>query len=297
MTNLALEQLRSNLRSVDLDFTRDPRELRPMYDAIFAQLPLPATVVYEASTVAGLPGTWCTPARGDPSKAVMYLHGGGYLLGSAHAYRPLGGIIAELLGSPVFILDYRLAPEHPYPAAVDDAITAYRTLLGQVSRPEGLALIGDSAGGGLALSLMLAARDARLALPASSVLWSPWVDLVCSGTSMQAKAGDDVSLKRSGLQHASRMYLRGAKPEGLAAPLDASLAGLPPLLIQVGSAEILLSDATRLAEACGLADVSVNLNVWRDMPHVFQAFHPLLEEGREAITQTVDFVRSHWRNL
>ena len=205
-------------------------------------------------------------------------------------------LVGIVKGSAVFVLDYRLAPENPYPAAIEDCVAAYEALLSQGFDGDRLAIVGDSAGGGLALALLIAVRDANLPLPASAVLWSPWLDLACAGTSMEVKAAADVSLNRRGLLHAGRAYVQGdGRPRGLAAPLEACLDGLPPLLIQVGSAEILLSDATRLADACALADTPVRLDVWKGMPHVWQAFFPMLEEARSAITQAADYVQSHWR--
>lgn len=191
-------------------------------------------------------------------------------------------------------VDYRLAPEHPFPAAVDDAVAAYRALLASGFAPEHIVVAGDSAGGGLTLSMLVAARDAGLPLPAAGLLLSPWLDLACIGDSMTSKRHDDPSLTREGLLAMAALYLNG-KPalQSLASPLQASLVGLPPLLVQVGTAEILYSDATRLAARAGDDNTRLMLSVWPDMIHVWHFFSFLLPEGKDALREAGDFLRGH----
>jgi acetyl esterase/lipase len=190
-------------------------------------------------------------------------------------------------------LDYRLAPEHPFPAAVEDAVAGYRYLLSRGIRPGRIAIGGDSAGGGLVVAAMLAIREAGLAQPACGWCISPWVDMEGIGESMSSKAAADPMVQREGLLEMARLYLNGADPRSpLAAPIYADLRGLAPLLIQVGAAETLLDDAIRLAKGAGAADVRVDLQVWPEMVHVWHLFHPELKAGLRAIEAGAAFVRS-----
>ena len=188
-------------------------------------------------------------------------------------------------------LDYRLAPEHPFPAAVDDCVAAYRALLEGGIKPADIVLAGDSAGGGLVIATLVAARDAGLPMPAGALTISPWVDLACTGSSMQSKIAADPSITREGLLANAELYLQG-KPltTPLASPLYADLRGLPPVFVQVGTAEVLLDDAIRLVGALGAADVPVHLSVWPNMPHVWHIFGFMLSEGRDALTEAGVFL-------
>jgi acetyl esterase/lipase len=225
---------------------------------------------------------------------MLYLHGGGYAIGSIVTHRGLAGRLSQAAAARVLLVDYRLAPEHPFPAAVNDATGAYRWLLAQGIDPARLIIAGDSAGGGLTIAALVAVRDAGMPLPAAAVCLSPWVDLEGSGDSVTTKATADPLVQKAGLLQLAAWYLAGANPRTpLAAPLYADLRDLPPLLIQVGTAEILLDDATRLAEKAIAAGVKVTLEPWEDMIHVWQLFAPMLPEGQKAIERIGVFVQQH----
>jgi acetyl esterase/lipase len=190
-------------------------------------------------------------------------------------------------------IDYRLAPEHPFPAAVDDALAAYRFLLSSGIQPGGITIAGDSAGGGLVVAVMLAIRDAGLPQPACGWAISPWVDMEAIGGSMEGKAATDPTVQRAGILDMAKHYLNGANPRApLAAPIYADLRGLAPLLIQVGAAETLLDDAIRLAQVAGAADVAVDLQIWPEMIHVWHTYHPELAAGRRAIAAGGEFSKA-----
>jgi acetyl esterase/lipase len=225
---------------------------------------------------------------------MLYLHGGGYVVGSIATHRGLAGRLSQAAAARVLLVDYRLAPEHPFPAAVDDAASAYRWLLAQGIESARLVIAGDSAGGGLTIATLVALRDAGVPLPAAAVCLSPWVDLEGSGDSVTTKAAADPLVQKDMLLQLGAWYLAGADPRTpLAAPLYADLRRLPPLLIQVGTAEILLDDATRLAEKATAAGVKVTLESWEDMIHVWQLFAPMLPEGQQAIERIGVFVQQH----
>lgn len=242
------------------------------------------------------PGIWALPEKRNGDRVMLYLHGGTYVVGSARGYRSMASQLAALSGAKVFIADYRLAPEHPFPAVIDDALAVYRGLLDSGVNPGNIVVAGDSAGGGLSMALLLAARDAGLPQPAAVALMSPWVDMTQSGASWRTKKSADPLLGR--LDEGSSMaesYLNGADPRHpLASPLLAELYDLAPILIQVGSSECLPDDATALAARLAAADVKVVLDVWPLMIHVFQGMGDHLTEGRAAITAMADFLDTYW---
>jgi len=247
----------------------------------------------EPVRAGGVPAEWIAAPGADDSRTVLYLHGGGYVIGSIVTHRCLVAGIAAASGCRALALDYRLAPEHAFPAAVDDATAAYRWLLEQGTVPSRVVIAGDSAGGGLTIATLLALRDAGTPLPAAGVCLSPWVDLEGTGDSLRTRADQDPMVRADGLHSMARMYLAGADPRApLASPVHADLRGLPPLLIQVGDAETLLDDSTRLAARAKAAGVDVELEVWPEMVHVFQAFAPMLPEGRDAIARIGAYVRA-----
>lgn len=253
--------------------------------------PPPADVRYEPASAGGVPAEWTAAAGARSDRALVYLHGGGYCLGSIATHRALVARIARESGVRVLSVGYRLAPEHPHPAAVEDAVAAYRFVLGQGLAPAQVAFAGDSAGGGLVVAALVAARDAGLPLPAASACISPWLDLTLSGDSTTSKAPEDPMLTPEDLRLFAGAYAGANLHAATASPLFADLAGLPPLLLQVGGAELLLDDSTRLAAAARAAGVEVSLRVWDDMIHVWHAFADLLPEGAQAVRQLAAFVR------
>jgi len=240
----------------------------------------------------GVPAERVTTA-GAGSRVVLFLHGGGYCVGSPRTHRALAAHIARAAEAVSYVPDYRLAPEHPHPAALEDALAAYRWLLSHIIKPAQIVIGGDSAGGGLALACAIAIRDAGLALPAALVLISPWTDLTLSGDSTKTHARRDPMLSHSIGALWSRLYL-GPHPADhpLCSPLFANLAGLPPMLIQVGSEEILLSDSQRLEQRATAAGVSVKLSRYDGMWHDFQAHAGVLRESDSAITEIGSFVKN-----
>jgi monoterpene epsilon-lactone hydrolase len=226
-----------------------------------------------------------------PDRHLLYLHGGAYVSGSPALYRHFAWRLADAARTSVWMLAYRLAPEHPFPAALEDGVAGYRWLADQMPDTRQLFVMGDSAGGGLTLSLLLKLRDDGSPLPAAAVAMSPWTDLALTGPSLQSNAAADPMLNADDLPELVRHYLAGADPQTpYASPLYGDPAGLPPVLIQVGSDEILRDDATRTAEKLQLNDHRSRLEIWPRMPHVFQLFVPFLPEARKAIARAGDFI-------
>ncbi len=285
--DLVVQMLRSQPPVVGGDVAERRAGLERMTAA-----PLPADVSSEPVSADGVPAEWVVAEGADPGRALLYLHGGGYVIGSIATHRDLAARLSRATGARVLVVDYRLAPEHPHPAAVDDAVRAFRWLVEQGLDPRRVAIAGDSAGGGLTVATLVALRDAGDALPAAGVCLSPWTDLACEGGSMDTHDHRDPMVRPEGLREMAAMYLGGLPASTpLASPVHAELAGLPPLLVQVGTAEVLLDDSTRLADRARAAGVEVELDVWDDMVHVFQAFAAILPEGREAIERIGAFVR------
>jgi len=253
-------------------------------------LPFPKNVNFSPETFDGVEGEW---ARSNDSSlgTLLYLHGGGYFACSPRTHRSITGAYA-LGGFTVFAPDYRLAPENPFPAAVEDALTAYRAMLERAPANR-LAIGGDSAGGGLALSTLLAAKSAGLPMPACILLFSPWTDLAATGDSVVANARLDSMLYGPKLAEGADIYLNGADPKNpLASPLYGDLTGLPPLLIQVAAPEVLLSDSTRLADRAREAGVTVDLSIWENLPHAWQVNQLFLPEAKQALDQALEFAKA-----
>ncbi len=241
-------------------------------------------VTYEPVDAGGVSSLWVTAPGVAEDRVVLYLHGGGYIVGSLKSHQDLVARISKAANARVLYADYRLGPEHPFPAAVEDAVAAYQWLLSEGVDASRIAISGDSAGGGLTIAAMVSLRDSGVALPATAVCISPWVDLEGVGDSMTSNADVDPSVKKEGLVAMAEAYLNGADPRSpLAAPLYADLKGLPPTLIQVGGHETLLDDSTRLAKLADAAGVDVTLEEADEMFHVWHAFAPMLPEGQEAI--------------
>ena len=226
----------------------------------------------------------------------LYLHGGGYVIGSPATHREFARRLSKETGGGVLTIDYRLAPEDPFPAPIEDAVSAYRWLLDQGYEPGALSIGGDSAGGGLTAATLVSLRDQGIPLPSCGVCLSPWVDMEGIGESMSSRAGVDPMVQKEGLVAMAGVYLGGADPRSpLAAPMYANLSGLPPLLIQVGTRETLYDDATRLAYLAAQAEVAVTFEPWAEMIHVWHLFAPLLDEGQQAIERIGEFIRASMR--
>lgn len=273
---------------------KSPQEFRAIFEEVSSGTPLAPDIKCAKANAGGVEAEWIDAPNAAADRAVLYLHGGGYVLGSINTHRDLMSRISRAAGARVLGINYRLAPEHPFPAAVDDAVAAYRWMLGQGLKPHRIAVAGDSAGGGLTVATLLAIRDAKLPTPGAGICMSPWVDLEGLGASMKTRAAVDPVVQREGLLGMAAAYLAGKNPRTpLAAPLHADLKGLPPLLIQVGNDETLLDDSTRLAEKAKTAGVSVKLEVWPEMIHVWQLFAAFLPEGQQAVEVIGKFVADH----
>lgn len=255
----------------------------------------PEGVVGTPVSADGVPAEWIDAPGGRTDRALLYLHGGGYVAGSIDSHRNLTGHLAKATGIRVLALDYRLAPEHPHPAAVQDAVTAFRWMRAQGLDAGAIAVAGDSAGGGLTLATLLSLRDQGDALPGAAVAISPLTDLEATGESMTTRAAADPMVSKGSLLQMARLFLgEGGDPhDPLAAPLHADCTGLPPLLIQVGDAETLLDDSTRFAAKAEAAGVDVTLEVWPEMVHVFQASAGFVPESDEAIAKIAVFLGKH----
>lgn len=268
-------------------------ERRQRLDALGAQYPLPGDVQVERVNANGVSAEWTTAPEADPACAMLYLHGGGYMAGSLVSHRHMIAQAGREARCRTLALDYRLAPEHPFPAALEDAVSGYRFLLSQGFQPARIAIAGESAGGGLAIAALVSLRDAGVELPACTWCSSPWVDLEAVGESMSSKATVDPMIQKPYVLELAGAYLNGADPRSpLASPIHADLRGLPPMLIQVGSAETLLDDAVRLARAAALADMAVTLQVWPDMIHAWHLFYQQLAAGRRALSAVGAFIRA-----
>lgn len=232
------------------------------------------------------------PPRADASRAILFLHGGGYVIGSLDSHRHLVAECGRAAGTRTLAIDYRMAPEHPFPAAVEDTVAAYRFLLDNGIAPGCIAIAGDSAGGGLAVGGVLAIRAAGLPLPGCIWCLSPWVDMEATGASFTDRAETDPTVQAPTIRLMAETYLAGADPKSAtAAPIHGDLRGLPPMLIQVGACETLLDDSIRLARAAGIADVPVDLQIWPEMIHVWHTYHPILNAGKRAIAAGGEFVK------
>jgi epsilon-lactone hydrolase len=268
-------------------------ERRERLDDLGKHYPIPADFRLERVDANGVEAEWSTAPAADPTRAILFLHGGGYISGSIDSHRPLATAIGRAAGARTLALGYRRAPEHQFPAALEDVMSGYRFLLEQGFAPSRIAVAGDSAGGGLTIAMMVAARDRGLPLPSCGWCISPWVDLENTGATMSTKAAVDPLIQKPYLMELAKSYLGAASPRSpLASPLYADLRGLPPVLIQVGSAETLLDDSVRLAGALGAADDVVTLEVWPDMIHAFPLFHEQVASARRAIERAGMFIRS-----
>lgn len=294
MANAALDDLIALLTSRERPENPTVEEMRLGFELLGKKFSASDTVQVEDVEANGVPAEWVVAAGIEAERVILYLHGGGYVIGSPATHRGLAERLSRAAAARVLVIDYRLAPEHPFPAAVEDATAAYRWLLASGVKADEIVVAGDSAGGGLTVSTLVALRDAGQPLPAAGVCESPWVDMEGIGESMTTRAGLDPMVQREGLVGMANLYLNGTDPRTpLAAPLYADLHSLPPLLIQVGTSETLFDDSTRLAECAKAAGVEVTLEPWDDMIHVWQLFASVLPEGQKAVDRIGEFVRQH----
>ena len=254
---------------------------------------LPKDVKCKPVIASSVPAEWITTPNSENQKVVLYLHGGGYVAGSIASYRDLVARISRVSKTRILILEYRLAPEYPFPNALEDAVTAYKWLVSTENiDPNNMIIAGDSAGGGLTLATLIKLRDEGIALPIAAVCLSPWTDLAGTGESLKTKVEVDPFISPEMFEFSARTYLGTTDPKNpLASPLYADLHGLPPLLIQVGTSEVLLDDSVRFAERAKAAGVDVRLEVWKDVIHIFAIFAVFAPESRQAIEQIGEFIQ------
>lgn len=288
------ENLEAILRQSAFPVGSDVNEQRRLLREAISAQPLPADVTVTAAALGGVPTAEITVDGIEPRQVVLYFHGGVYVMSDAFLAAGLASQIGRRTHAKVISVDYRLAPEHPYPAAVDDALAAYEALLHNGIAPSDIAFAGESAGGGLAIATLVNARDHGLALPAAAFVMSPYVDLTLAGTTMETKRDVDPLLSRELLQPRVADYAPGHDAAlGLISPVFADLSGLPPLIIQAGSHEVLLDDAVRLARQAATADVEVTLDITPRVPHVFQAYSPFLDEAAAALDRAGQLLSAH----
>jgi acetyl esterase/lipase len=291
--DLAIERIRAVYRSWNRDTS--VARMRSDWDAAFGGTS--ASVACERVSAGGVDAEWISPADAPQEKAILYFHGGGFRLGSVASHRDLIAQIALASGCRALAVNYRLAPEHRFPAALDDALAAYAWMLDRGLEPGNVAFAGDSAGGNLALAAMLALRERRLPLPISAALMSPWTDLAATGASYVSRAEADPIHQRPMILALARNYLGGEGDlcDPLVSPLYADLKGLPPLLIQVGDRETVLDDSVMFADKARAAGVEVELQIWDGMIHVFQMFGAELPEAHQAIASLAGFLNRHFQ--
>ena len=269
-------------------------ERRSNFEEQVSQLPIAESVSCEPISAGNIPAEWIVPEGASERSVLLYLHGGGYCIGSINTHHGMVSHIAKAAETRTLLIDYRLAPENPFPAAVVDSTSAYQWLLSQGIAAGDIIIAGDSAGGGLTVSTLVSLKEKGIALPAAAVLISPWVDLAATGDSIISKADIDPMVTKEGLMEMAEAYLDDADPRTpLASPLYADLNGLPPMLIHVGTAEILLDDATRITDRARQAGVEVTLNTAEDMCHIWHLFTIMLPEALAAIEEVAGFMRKH----
>jgi acetyl esterase/lipase len=269
-------------------------EVRARYDTLGDITPVAKDVVVEAAKIGGVPGEHVRAPNAIGDGVVLYFHGGGYMIGSLASHRGLVALLSNAAGTPAFSVNYRLAPEHPFPAAHEDALAVYRALIEAGTPATRIALAGDSAGGGLALVTLMRARDAGLPMPACAFLMSPFVDLAGTGDSVRQNADVDVVVRPGMIEAMGGTYLNGVSTtHPHASPLYGDPSGLPPLLIHVGTHEAILDDSLRFVRRAAMAHVPVELSVYARMPHVWQMFAGRLEEGRRSLAEAGAFMKRH----
>jgi len=295
MPSQEFEALLEHARANPIDPKKSLAELRQGFEAMGLALAPPADASFVAVDADGVKAEWTRVPQSEEGAVILYLHGGGYIMGSPAGYRDFVAGICRAGRTRALSVDYRLAPEHPFPAAIDDAVKAYRWVLAKQVAPSRIVIAGDSAGGGLTLSTLLALKARGIALPAAAVCLSPSTDLARTGASIQTRAAEDVFLTRDLLDVCFDSFLGtdGDPRNPLASPLYAELSGLPPLLVMVGTAEILLDDSLRLAEKAKASGVEVELVVGEGMIHVWSFFAGMMPEGQQGVETIGVFIRRH----
>jgi acetyl esterase/lipase len=269
-------------------------ERRALIEEMSSLTPPPDDVTFEEVDAAGVPSEWVTAPGATSDRTIFYLHGGAYTICSPRTHRRLTSQLSRATGARVLAVEYRLAPEDPYPAAIEDAVAAYRWLIEGGTAAEHIAIAGDSAGGGLTIATLVAARDKGLPLPIAAVTISPWADLEMTGGSMTTKADADPMINRERLKDSADAYLNGVDARTpLASPIYADLKGLPPLFIHVGGRETLLDDAHRLAERARSDGVDVTIEVEDEMIHVWHLFVGITPESEEGVNRVAKFLRAY----
>jgi len=272
-------------------------EMRAHAEKFFSKFDVSPEAEVEAAEIGGVRGNWLTMPGADPARVVLYIHGGAFVMGSVRGYRAMTARIAKATRARTLVIEYRLAPEHPFPAAIEDGTAAYAGLLKQGVASSSIVIAGDSAGGNLTIASLLSIRDSGAPLPAGGVCISPWVDLECIGETMTTNADVDPLCTKESLLLEASLYLGDHDARGaLASPIYADLKGLPPLLIQVGSEETLLDDSNRLAARAKEAGVPVTFEIFEGMPHVWHVFAEYLPEAQEAIEAIGSFVDARMGN-
>ncbi|PGY08197.1 alpha/beta hydrolase [Bacillus sp. AFS031507] len=261
-------------------------------EAISGLTPLAPDINLEKTSIEGIPAEWVTAPNAMEDRVFLYLHGGAYIMGSCNTHRYLASKLSRATAARVLVPEYRLAPENPFPAAIEDALKVYRWLISSGIAPESIIIGGDSAGGGLTLATLLSLKDEDEAMPVLAVLLSPWTDMEGTGESMETRADADPWLSPDASRATPALYIRDMDPRHpLVSPIYADLSGLPSMLVHVGNDEILLSDSARLVDRARAAGVEVTFKVWEEMWHVFQTF--AVPEGQQAIDEIGDFVQKH----
>jgi epsilon-lactone hydrolase len=292
MASAELAKVLEMIKSVPRDPTASVERMRGAMEKVSEHVA--RDVKCERVSAGGVPAEWIVPPNAADDRVILYLHGGGYVMGSINTHRAMIARIARASQSKALALDYRMGPEHPFPAAVDDACAAYRWLIAQEYKPGRIVISGDSAGGGLTLATLLALRDSGAPMPAAAVPISPWTDLEGTGASVQTRAATDPMVDKPGLLRMAKMYAGDHDPKNpLISPLHGDYKGLPPMLIHVGDAEILLDDSTRVAERAKKAGVKVELEAWPEMFHVWHVFAKILPEGQQAIDRIGEYILAH----
>ncbi|PYE15987.1 acetyl esterase/lipase [Williamsia limnetica] len=291
--------LKAHYRSITDRLAANPEmglaAMRSIFEELAVQAAEPEDVTYAEVDTEEVRGLWCVPAGAPADKAILYTHGGGFVGNTVHSHRKVAGHLAKAAGVRAFVLDYRLAPEHPFPAQIDDAVAAHQWLHAQGFSGADLAVAGDSAGGNLAISSVLKLRDLGEELPAAIVTVSPWLDMELVGKTLESNADNDALISLGVVTMMSQMYLGsdGSATDGLANPLHADFSGIPPLHITVSEAEALLSDSERLAERAGQAGVDVELRTVPDQQHVFTFMAGRAPEADAAIAAAAAWLRPH----